>query len=55
MIRLLREITYNEDGCVNGRQVQKIKRAMRRNTNKSFRISTYKLKRNLAKLDRFTG
>ena len=55
MIRLLREITYNEEGNINGRQVQKIKWAMRRNTNKGLRISTYKLKRNLAKWDRFTG
>ena len=55
MTKSLREIGYNDEGKINGRQAERIKRAMRRNTNKSFRISTYKLKRNLAKWDRFTG
>lgn len=46
MSKSLRELGYNDEGKINGRQAQKIKRAMRRNTNKSFRIRAKILKKN---------
>lgn len=52
MTKSLREIGYNDEGKINGRQAQKIKRAMRRNTNKSFIVKSETLKKNLDKAGR---
>ena len=45
MTKSLREIGYNDEGKINGRQAARIKRAMRRNTNKSFLIRAKALKK----------
>jgi hypothetical protein len=45
MTKSLREIGYNDEGKINGRQAARIKRAMRRNTNKSFLIRAKSLKK----------
>jgi hypothetical protein len=45
MTKSLREIGYNDEGKINGRQAERIKRAMRRNTNKSFLIRAKALKK----------